>query len=149
MSASSESSTGKAPPASRRERSETRRRAHVMAGRFDDREAALFGEAYERYRHSPASAEHGRSESAFLRWSTIGQGARKLPPRRINPDLPPDLVTMLGRVMTELMRQGNNLNQIAHHQNAGREVLPDYVQATFAEYRETMRAARTLMGWED
>jgi len=50
--------------------------------------------------------------------------------------------------MTELLRIGNNLNQIAHHMNAGRAGHPAYVQAVHEELRETMRAAQRVMGWE-
>ncbi len=137
------------PPVSGRPRSQKRQRIYQRIGVYDDREAALFDERYQRYCQSAAGAAHGASVSAFVRYMTIGKGARRLPMRRIIPDLPPDLASMLSRVMMELMRQGNNLNQIAYHQNAGREVSPAYIQATFTEYRETIRAIQKLMGMED
>ncbi len=129
--------------------SQKRQRTHQAIGVYDDREWARFQVSLERYRKSAAADEYGESVAAFVRWQTIGRGVRKLPPRRTNSDLSPETVAQLGEIMTELLRQGNNLNQMARHLNAGDDLPTETLVATLNEHRETLRALRRLAGIED
>ncbi len=128
-----------------RKTSQTRRRKNRRTGHYTDAENRLFVVAYTRYRDSAAAAEYGASESAFIRWSTIGRGAKKLPRRH---DLPPDLMARLGSLMTELARQGNNLNQMARRLNEGADISPNSIHEVFSENSHTLRALRQLAGFE-
>ena len=147
-------SESRPPPKPRKGRkrpsgTQTRRRTHQAIGVYDEPEWVRFQVQLERYRGSAAADQYGDSVAAFMRWQTIGPGARKLPPRRTHPDLPPDVVAQIGSLMTELMRQGNNLNQIAKQLNAGGEISADVVYAALSEHRETLRGLRCLVGIED
>lgn len=128
-----------------RKTSQTRRRKNRRTGHYTDAENRLFVVAYMRYRNSAAAAEYGASESAFIRWSTIGRGAKKLPRRH---DLPPDLMARLGGLMTELARQGNNLNQMARRFNEGAHISPELLYVALAENRETLQVLRQMAGFE-
>jgi hypothetical protein len=51
---------------------------------FDDHDNALFEQAYADYRRSAAAGKYGDSEGAFIRYMTIGKGARAaLQPRPV------------------------------------------------------------------
>ena len=51
---------------------------------FDEHDNAQFELAYAEYRHSKAAVKYGDSEGAFIRYMTIGEGARPLPKQRQN-----------------------------------------------------------------
>jgi hypothetical protein len=135
--------------------SQKRQRQHRHVMHTDDAEEARFQAKFADWRASKAAVKHGDSEAAFIRYMTIGEGARPLPKAkqrtgpRFNPDLTYELASMLGRIMTELMRIGGNMNQIAHHLNAGRGVSPDYVQTIHEEMREALQAIRRALWWAD
>ena len=146
---SESSSPSPAKPRPRASGSQTRQRTHQAIGVYDDREWARFEVSLARYRKSAAADDYGDSVAAFIRWQTIGAGARKLPSRRSHPDLPADLAQQIGAVMTELMRQGHNLNQIARHLNAGNDLSAETLDAALNEHRDTLRMLRRLAGIED
>lgn len=137
-------------PAPRRKKSQTRQRKHRGVGHYDEPEYALYRAAYEKYLRSPAAAAYGESESGFIRWCTIGKGARRLP-RRLKAagvPLPPNIRNQLGAIMVELSRIGSNINQIAKHLNAGDRVRMAVIRTAQNELRETMKALRRLAGLE-
>jgi len=147
MSESSSSSPAKPRP--RASGSQVRKRTHQAIGVYDDREWTRFEVSLARYRKSAAADDYGGSVAAFIRWQTIGAGTRKLPARRSHPDLPADLAQQLGTVMTELMRQGHNLNQIARHLHADGYLTTQTLEAALNEHRDTLRVLRRLAGIED
>ena len=132
----------------RRNHSEVRKRAHVRAVRLDETEQGLFDAAYERYLSSTEASQYGDSVSAFIRYMCIGQGAKRLPKRRRHKGLPPDITAQLGALMTELARQGNNLNQMSRRTNTGLQSSPYDIQSALHENRETLSTLRKLLGWE-
>ncbi len=100
-------SAARSPRKARKRQSgtQTRQRTHQAIGVYDDKEWHRLQMQLGRYRKSAAADDYGHSVAAFVRWHTIGPGAKKLPPRRTHPDLPADVVAQIGAVMTELMRQ--------------------------------------------
>jgi len=146
---SESSSPSPAKPRPRASGSQTRQRTHQAIGVYDDREWARFEVSLARYRKSAAADDYGDSVAAFIRWQTIGAGARKLPARRSNPELPADLAQQIGAVMTELMRQGHNLNQIARHLHTDGYLPAATLETALNEHRDTLRVLRRLAGIED
>ena len=107
---------------------QTRQRCNRRTGHFNDNENALFDEAFARYRQSVAASRYGESESAFIRWATIGAGAKKMPRRRpyrrpavnLNPSLVNILLAKFGAIETNLAKIGGHTNQIAYVHNAAK-----------------------------
>jgi hypothetical protein len=110
-------------------------------------EEVRFQQALEAYRQSVQAREYGDSESAFIKYAILGEGARAMPLRkspRPKTDLP--AVQELVRLQTALARSGNNLNQIARMLHSGRRPAPKWLGAAMAEHRRACLAIREALG---
>jgi hypothetical protein len=120
-----------ATPSSRRG-SENRQRRHVAFVRLDDAERAKLEER--------ASAS-GLTTGAYLRAAALGgAGVRARPRASIDRQL-------LARANADLNRVGNNINQIAHALNAGRD-MPHSLAEALAELRGALSALRRAAGYD-
>ena len=127
---------------------QTRQRCNRRTGHFNDNENALFDEAFARYRQSVAASRYGESESAFIRWATIGAGAKKMPRRRpyrrpavnLNPSLVNILLAKFGAIETNLAKIGGHTNQIAYVHNCRQTPNPDFVRVWTDELKQACSA---------
>ena len=119
-------------PAKPRSGSEERQRQHVRASRFDDAELAKLEER--------ASAS-GLTVGAYLRacaLETAGVRARRRAP--VDREL-------LARTNADLNRVGNNVNQIAHALNSGREP-PAFMAHAMQDLQSVLAAIRRALGYD-
>ena len=110
-------------------------------------EEIRFQQALDTYRQSVQAREHGDSESAFIKYATLGDSARAVPLRkspRPKTDLP--AVKELIRLQTALARTGNNLNQIARMLHVGRRPAPKWLAVVMSEHRRACLAIRQALG---
>jgi hypothetical protein len=100
--------------------------------RLDDAEQAKLEER--------ASAS-GLSTGAYLRAAALGgAGVRARPRASVDRQL-------LARANADLNRVGNNINQIAHALNAGRD-MPHHLAEAMAELRGVLSALRRAAGYD-
>ncbi len=112
--------------------SEKRQRIHVARIRLDDAERAKLAER--------ASAS-GLDVGAYLRACALGTaGVRARRRARVDREL-------LARTNADLNRVGNNLNQIAHALNSGRDP-PQFVAEAMDELRGVLAALRRVVGYD-
>jgi hypothetical protein len=112
--------------------SEKRQRRHVVRMRLDDDEQVKLGER--------ASA-CGLSTGAYLRAAALGRaGVRARPRASVDRQL-------LARANADLNRVGNNINQIAHALNAGRD-MPQSLAEAMTDLREVLSALRRAAGYD-
>lgn len=112
--------------------SEKRQRQHVARLRLDDAEQAKLEER--------ASAS-GLSTGAYLRAAALGgAGVRAKPRASVDRQL-------LARANADLNRVGNNINQIAHALNAGRD-MPHGLAEAMTDLRGVLSALRRAAGYD-
>jgi hypothetical protein len=112
--------------------SEKRQRHHVARLRLDDDEHAKLEER--------ASAS-GLSTGAYLRAAALGRaGVRAKPRASVDRQL-------LARANADLNRVGNNINQIAHALNAGRDP-PHHLAEAMTDLRGVLSALRRAAGYD-
>jgi hypothetical protein len=117
---------------SSRRGSEKRQRRHVARLRLDDAEQTKLEER--------ASAS-GLSTGAYLRAAALGgAGVRARPRASVDRQL-------LARANADLNRVGNNINQIAHALNAGRDA-PHVLVEAMADLRGALSALRRAAGYD-
>jgi predicted transcriptional regulator len=120
---------GRAKP---RSGSEKRQRTHVARIRLDDAEQGKLEEL--------ASAS-GLSVGAYLRAAALKSAGVRAKPR---PSVDREL---LARANADLNRVGNNINQIAHALNSGRD--PPFILAeAMADLRGALTAIRRAAGYD-
>ena len=120
------------PAAKPRSGSEKRRRLRLAQIRLDDAEQAKLEER--------ASAS-GLSTGAYLRAAALGgAGVRAKPRASVDRQL-------LARANADLNRVGNNINQIAHALNAGRDP-PHVLAEAMVDLRDVLSALRRAAGYD-
>ena len=112
--------------------SEKRQRLHVAQLRLDDAEQAKLDER--------ASAS-GLSTGAYLRAAALGGAGVRAKPRASVDRL------LLARANADLNRVGNNINQIAHAMNAGRDP-PHVLAEAMTDLRDVLSALRRAAGYD-
>lgn len=105
--------------------SEKRRRGDTITVRVTPDERATIDER---------SMEQGLTIGAYMRAAALGD-----PGPRAKPRIPVD-AKLLRRLLGEVGRVGNNLNQIAKRLNSGHQVAPKELAAAL-EAQEALRAA--------
>lgn len=132
--------------------SQTRKRRIRHVGHYDETENALFDEAFAAYRGSAAATQHGDSEAAFVRYMTIGDGARALPRRsptrrrQLQCDLPEGAQDKLAALITGLAPIGNNANQLAFRKNDNQPPPPPEIVEAAHEIMAVVRDIRKILG---
>ena len=114
--------------------SEKRQRSVIIQSRVAPGERATI--------QSKADAT-GVSISELIRYAVLNY---RPPPSRIDRQAVNLLLAELARNRAELSKVGSNLNQIAHHLNAGRpgDVMDGSIGAAIAEYDEAIRTFHQL-----
>ena len=109
---------------------------HVISFRVDDATKDKINEA---------AALHDLEPGPFARWLII----RSVEARMNLPSVKRKVANreILSRVLTELMRQGNNLNQIARnfHTSAGPDIAQQALSLLEAHYANALRAVETAL----
>jgi hypothetical protein len=120
------------PAAKPRSGSEKRQRAHVVRMRLDDAEQAKL--------EARASAS-GLAVGAYLRACALETaGVRARPRAPVDREL-------LARTNADLNRVGNNINQIAHALNSGRDP-PSFLAEAMTDLRGVLAAIRRAAGYD-
>lgn len=132
-SATADAPTGEVQPAPKpRSGSENRQRQHVARVRLDDA---------ERDKLEERAAASGLAVGAYLRACALETaGVRAKPRASVDREL-------LGRANADLNRVGNNINQIAHALNSGRDP-PHVLAQAMDDLREVLAALRQAVGYD-
>lgn len=121
--------TGEAPKRSR-SGSQKRRQRRVSFG-FEPIELDAVDERAE---------AAGMSRAAYVRAAVLGHPGFRAVPR------PPVEKKLLGQAVGQLGRVGNNLNQLAHHANAGRMLDARAIAPVLDEVRDVLAAVMKALG---
>jgi Bacterial mobilisation protein (MobC) len=113
-----------------KKRSEKRRATVLRPARFTPEEAAIFDVRAKPY----------GGASAFIRYIAL---EKPLPRSKVE-------IRLLAQVLAELGKIGSNINQIAHHLNAGRpgDVMEGSIAAALRELDEWRTALMQAIGAE-
>lgn len=125
--------TGEAPPSApgrSRSGSQKRRQRSISVG-FEPLELDAVDERAE---------AAGLSRAAYIRTAVLGHPGLRAVPR------PPVEKKLLGQAVGQLGRVGNNLNQLAHHANAGRMLDAGSVAPLLDEVRAVLAAVMKALG---
>lgn len=134
-----------APRLKPRSGSQKRQRTFRHVGVYDEGENARFVTAYEEWKGSDQARKHGDSEAAFIRYMTIGGGARQVRKGRQRKfHLPAEID--LARLLSQHNQIGNNLNQIARSLNRGREPMFDWIETALKEHRRACLIIAQALG---
>jgi hypothetical protein len=116
----------------RRSGTETRQRKRMLGVRVTDAEMAEI---------EAQATRAGLTPSSYARSVLLSAPA---PRARRRPSIEAEA---MGRLLGELGKVGSNLNQIAHHMNAGRnEVSPAAMEAALSEVADIRAAILEAMG---
>lgn len=129
--------------------SQKRERCHPAVGHFNKEEKALLDSRIADWKDSNEALQYGDSVSAFIRYSTIGEGAQKLRKRRISNRYKLPEEKMLLQIKAELNKSGNNLNQIAKKINSGRDPKSHLIVGALREWQAVSKKLNKLLGVED
>ena len=125
--------------------SERRQRGKVVSFRLAEDEYVQLQAAVSVWNASVQSQQYGEGVGGMVRYLTLGSRAPKLRkvPRRTF-ELPAEKLLM--RLLGQLLRIGNNVNQIARAVNSGGLSSPSALQDAAEEVRQACQSIRQTMG---